>query len=280
MTRRSALAALCLAVLSGACASYYVPLGDDGGSPIPGDASATGTPTTIVPSADGAVPAPPPADASTDAAPTSPCVGTMHFLCADFDTSKLEVFTRSRVDPFGTLAVSNAHAAGGQGSLLATLPRRGGAANDAFARAEKVATGWRKVKIDFDVRIETADFQGADTPIALGGVFMTSTEGYTGALLFTDGVSSAVSVEGRATRYFETDGQLGQKRWTHVSIGFDPTSARVDFVVDGKPGSGVGQIAPAGGSGQETEIAIGVAAFDGPTPNVAVHYDNVVVDLP
>lgn len=279
MTRclRASITALLSAVSVGACASSYVAVGADAGTPS--DASVAPPASTAPPPSDGAPP-PPPVDAAVDGAPGTPCAaGHTHYLCADFDTTKLESFGGTRVDAPGLLDTSTAFSVSGNRSLLATLPRRGASAGDVFVRAEKILVGWRRVRMDFDIRLETADFQPSDSGLSLAGIFMTSSTSFTGTLLFTDGVSTAVSIESQSTRYVETKGHLAPKKWIHVMMDFDPTRGRYELAIDGKPESLTFPVTQRTGLTPETEFSVGISSFEGPSPNLGVHYDNVVIDL-
>ena len=113
MTRclRASITALLSAVSVGACASSYVAVGADAGTPS--DASVAPPASTAPPPSDGAPP-PPPVDAAVDGAPATPCVaGHTHYLCADFDTTKLESFGGTRVDAPGLLDTSTAFSVSG-----------------------------------------------------------------------------------------------------------------------------------------------------------------------
>ncbi len=261
-----------------ACASAYVAaVSDDAGS---GDAGAR--PVEAGAARDAATS--PPTDASADAAPSfeSPCKLGTHFLCADFDQTTFEEFTRTRADSTGAVTVSSVLAASPPRAMRSTFSRRASSANDGAARAEKEITGWKRVRVAFDVRVEAPEWKSGDRPITLATIVLNSTKEYTGTALFLDETGSSFSVESlpSETRYVATPAPFPTGRFFHVDLDFDADKGNVVLAVDGKTTSRpFTPIKPTGAS-QLTTVTVGATLFDAPTPAVTTTYDNVVIDLP
>lgn len=282
MVGRTSLGALVLSASSAfvlvACASAYVPaVPEDAGS---GDAAAR--PVEAGTARDASTT--PPTDASADAAPSfeSPCKLGTHFLCADFDQTTFEDFTRTRADSTGAVTVSSVLAASAPRAMRSTFARRASSANDGAARAEKEITGWRHVRVGFDVQVETPEWKSGDRPLTLATIVLSSSKESTGTALFLDETGSSYSVESlpSETRYVSTPTPFPIGRFFHVDLDFDADKGSVTLVVDGKSATrAFPSIKPTGAS-PLTTITVGATVFDAPTPAFTTTYDNVVIDLP
>ena len=281
MVGRPSLGALVIAASSAlvlvACASAYVPaVAEDAGA---GDAA---RPVEAGPARDAATT--PPTDASADAAPSfeSPCKLGTHFLCADFDQTTFEDFTRTRADSTGAVTVGSALAASAPRAMRSTLERRASSANDGAARAEKEITGWKHVRVGFDVQVEAPEWKSGDRPLTLATIVLNSNKEYTGTALFMDETGSSYSVESlpSETRYVSTPAPFPIGRFFHVDVDFDADKGSVTLVVDGKSVTRPFPSIRPTGTSPLTTITVGATVFDAPTPAFTTTYDNVVIDLP
>lgn len=261
-----------------ACASAYVPaIPDDAG---PRDSGAL--PVEAGPLRDAAPP--PVTDAGSDADRPfeSPCKVGTHFLCADFDQKTFEDFTRTRADSTGAVTVSSMLAASAPRAMRATFARRASSANDGAARAEKEISGWKRVRVAFDLQVEPPEWKSGDKPLTLATIVLNSSKEYTGTALFLDETGSAFSVESlpAATRYVATPAPFPTGRFFHVDVDFDAERGTMTLSVDGK--STVRPFTPVQTTGGSplTTVTVGATVFDAPTPAVTTTYDNVVIDLP
>jgi hypothetical protein len=202
------------------------------------------------------------------------CTGG-HVFCADFDVGGLaDGWSGDNVAASGIVERSTTQSVSAPASFHAQLPRRA-AGNLAYALLYKSFFGaWRRTVFDFDMLLETPDWQSGDINAAYFEFGFREANQSAATYYFVIG-NGYTQITGPTLNMVIDPVPLG--RFFHVHVDVTPGGA-LAATVDGKAYSGVA--APISGTAARTDLNIGITGYNAPVPGFSVFYDNVVVDQP
>ena len=207
-----------------------------------------------------------------DAEAGSPCTGSVHAFCDDFDRASPPAtgWTFGRVDPGSELSLREDRSRSAPKALFARNARRPASAGVAtYATVNKNILGpWRRFVAEFDMYLVAPMWMAGD--INAGVVcfgFRSSSDGKEACVSINEASITAGGVTGPA---FPLDA------WVHVTLDVSPAGGSVTIGA----ASTAFVFAPGTPSGETSAyIEIGILGYNQPAPEYQAYYDNLTFDF-